>query len=130
MRSHLNGRENQYWIPKLRQLTKRIIKKRYHIKSYETLSTGKLTKNKTFSNQSILIHRSSWFCRTYSLSKAIHFELVANQITKEFIRAFKRLMARRGVAEKIYLDNAKTFITSCQNYTLQKQLITSLTSIA
>ena len=39
----------QYWISKLRQLTKRIIKdcygcKRYHIKPYEALPPGQLIK--------------------------------------------------------------------------------------
>ena len=43
---------DQYWIPKLRQLTKRIIRncygcKRYHIKPSDTPPPGQLTKDRT-----------------------------------------------------------------------------------
>ena len=41
-------------------------------------------------------------------------ELVPNQTTKEFICVFKGLIVRRGVPEKRYLDNAKTFVVSCK----------------
>ena len=37
---------------------------------------------------------------TCSLSRTIHLELVPDQTTEEFARDFKRLIARRGVAEQ------------------------------
>ena len=49
---------------------------------------------------------------TCSLSRVIHLELVSNETTEEFGTAFKRLIAKRGAPEKIYSDNAKTFIAS------------------
>ena len=49
---------------------------------------------------------------TCSLSRTIHLELVSNQTTEEFGTAFKRLIAKRRAPDKIYSDNAKTFIAS------------------
>ena len=44
--------KDQYWIPKLKQMTKRIIRncygcKRYHIKPYDTPTPGQLKKART-----------------------------------------------------------------------------------
>lgn len=95
-------------------------------------TTRAINKRQNTANQGISSHRL-WFRRTnnvqkgslkgnksyilpftFSLSKAIHMELVPNQTTKEFICVFKRLIVRRGVQEKRYLDNAKTFVVSCK----------------
>ena len=126
---------DQYWIPNLRQLTKRIIKncygyKRYHIKAYNAPPPGQLTQDRTigitafqvigldFSGPIMYKKGSSKQNKSYillftcSLSRAIHLELVPNQTTEEFITRFKRLIARRGTLEKIYSDNAKTFVAS------------------
>lgn len=46
---------------------------------------------------------------SYSLSRAIHLELLPDQTTEGFIRSLKRFTARRGRPRKIYSDNAKTF---------------------
>ena len=46
---------------------------------------------------------------TCSLTRAAHLELVGSQKIKEFTRAFKRFVARRGRPERINSDNAKTF---------------------
>ena len=46
---------------------------------------------------------------TYSLSRAVHIELVGSQKIEELMRAFKGFAARRGRPERIYSDNAKTF---------------------
>ena len=52
----MTSTRGRYWIPKLRQLTKRIIKdcygcKRYHLKPYETPPPGQLTKDRTSRNR-------------------------------------------------------------------------------
>ena len=126
---------DQYWIPNLRQLTKRMIKncygcKRYHIKAYNAPPPGQLTQDRTtgitafqvigldfagsimYKKGSSKQNKSYILLFTCSLSRAIHLELVPNQTTEEFITRFKRLIARRGTPEKIYSDNAKTFVAS------------------
>ena len=49
---------------------------------------------------------------TSSLTRAIHLELLPDQTADEFIRALKRLMARRGCPETIYSDNAKVYVVA------------------
>ena len=49
---------------------------------------------------------------TCSLGRAVHLELVGSQKIEEFIRAFKRFVARRGRPKRINSDNAKTFKTA------------------
>ena len=44
---------------------------------------------------------------TCSETRAIHLELLLDQTKEEFIRALKKLIARRG-----YSDNAKTFVAA------------------
>ena len=39
----------------------------------------------------------------------MHLELTPNLTTNEFIKCFKRLIARRGRPKTVYSDNAKTF---------------------
>ena len=39
----------------------------------------------------------------------MHLELKPNLTTNEFIKCFKRLIARRGRPKTVYSDNAKTF---------------------
>ncbi|XP_011686444.1 PREDICTED: uncharacterized protein LOC105449139 [Wasmannia auropunctata] len=43
-------------------------------------------------------------------TKAAHLELVSDLTTEAFIAALKRLMSRRGKPEKMYSDNATTFV--------------------
>ena len=49
---------------------------------------------------------------TCSLTRAIHLELLPDQIKEEFIRELKRLIARRVCPEAIYSNNAKTFVAA------------------
>ena len=101
---------DQYWIPKLRQLTKRIIKncygcKRYHIKPYDTAPPGQLTKDRTtgirafqviglnfarpimYKKENSKQNKSYILLFTCSASRAIHLELVPNQTGEEFVTA-------------------------------------------
>ena len=43
---------------------------------------------------------------TCSITPAVHLELLPNQTTSEFIKAFKKLIARRGSPNIVYSDNA------------------------
>ena len=49
---------------------------------------------------------------TCSLTRVVYLELLPNQTMEEFIQSFKRLIARRGRPEKVYLDNGKTFMAA------------------
>ena len=57
--------------------------------------------------------RTSYFYAC-SLTQGLYLELLPNQITEEFLRSLKRLIARRGRPEKIYSDNAKTFVAAAK----------------
>ena len=54
--------------------------------------------------------KNAYILFTSSLTRAIHLELLPDQAAYEFIRALKRLMARRGCPETIYSDNAKVYV--------------------
>ena len=45
---------------------------------------------------------------SYSVSRAVHLELVPNLSTNEFIKSFKRLISIRGKPNIINSDNAKS----------------------
>ncbi len=53
-----------------------------------------------------------------SLTRAVYLDLVPNLSTEEFIRSFKRLVARRGRPKKIYSDNGKTFVAASKWVTM------------
>lgn len=44
------------------------------------------------------------------LTWAIHLELLSDQTTKEFIKAFKRFIAKKGRQQKVYSDNGRSFV--------------------
>lgn len=46
---------------------------------------------------------------TCAVTRAIHFELVSDQSTENFLLALKRFTSRRGLCKVIYSDNAKAF---------------------
>ena len=122
----------QYWVPTLRQLVKRLIKrcygcKRFHMSHYPKPSQGLLPTDRTTPNLPFSIIGTDYagplICKkkgnrdiklylllfTCSLTRAVHLEILVNQTTHEFIQALKRLIARRGRPKVIYSDNAKTF---------------------
>ena len=45
-----------------------------------------------------------------SLSRAVFIEVLPNLETVEFLRSFKRFVARRGRPQKLYSDNGRTFV--------------------
>ena len=124
----MNIREN-YWIPGLRQLTKKVIRKchgckRFQSKPFTTPIPGYLPKARTDQNMLFKVIGADYtgpiYCKTKSerevkvyillfscsISRAIHLELLTNQTTVEFIKALKRLVARRERPQIIYSDNA------------------------
>ena len=76
----------QYWVPRLRQLTKRVIRGCY---AY------------------ILLFACSF-------TRAVHFELQPNQTAEELIKHFKRFITRKGLPRKIYWYNGQTFVAAAK----------------
>ena len=123
---------DQYWMPTLRQLVKRIIKscywcKRFNISDYPKPSQGLTPTDRTKQDLPFSVigtdYAGPFICKTKgkkdikvylllftcSLTRAVHLEILPNQTTQEFIQALKRLIARRGRPKVIYSDNAKRF---------------------
>ena len=121
-------REN-FSIPKLRQIPKRVIRncfgcKRFHTSLFITQQQGILPLDRTTETRSfqviathfadaIMYHnknRSEKKAYTCSLTRAINLELLLDQTTDEFIRVLKKLIARRGCPETIYSNSAKIYV--------------------
>ena len=117
---------DQYWIPTLRQLVKRIIKrcygcKRFNISHYQGLIPTSRTKKdlpflvigKDYAEPFICKAKGKTDIKVYlllftcSLTRAVHLEILPNQTIQEFIQALKRVIARRGRPKIIYSDNTK-----------------------
>ena len=116
----------------LRQFTKSIIRNCYGCKQHYAVSNpqpkpGPLPKDRSEAAMPFQVigtdYASPIYYRTKSkkeskayillfscsLNRAVHLELTPNSTTNEFIKCFKRLIARRGRPETVYSDNAKTF---------------------
>ena len=129
-------REN-YWIPRLRRLTKRVIKschgcKRFQAVPYSKPKPGLLpndrtegarpfevigvdyagpVKYKTKKNKEGKGYILLFSC---SLTRAVYIELLPDQTVESLIPCIKRLVARRGRPQKVYSDNAKTFAATAK----------------
>ena len=124
---------DKYWVLKLRQLTKRIIRncygcKWYPIKPYDTPPPGQLTKNRTTEIRAFQLididfagpiiykkgnskqNKSYILLFTCSACRTVHIDQVPNKSPEEFRTTFKKSTALRGAPENIYSDNAKTSI--------------------
>ena len=110
----------KFWIPKLRQITKRMLRlchgcKNFYAISYPDPKPGLLPKDRTKENLPFKVIGTDYAGPTYySLvvycSRAVHLELLPNQTTSEFMKPFKKLIARRGSPNIVYSDNAKTYV--------------------
>ncbi|XP_028419027.1 uncharacterized protein LOC114544609 [Dendronephthya gigantea] len=122
----------RYWIPRLRRLVKKIRSKchgcrRFQAKAFEAPPPGKLPSTRTEgstpfqvlgvdfagpikyrvkTNKEKKAYLALFAC---SLTRAVHMELVRSLETGEFIRCFKKFVARRGRPELVYSDNGTTF---------------------
>ena len=128
------AREN-YWITKLQQVTKRVIRncfrcKQLQVKPFATLPEGQLPIDRTTRLRRFQVNGTDFtgpivyraknkkekkpyiLLFTCSLTRAIHLELLPDQTKVELIRALKRLIARRGCPETIYSNNAKIFVAA------------------
>jgi hypothetical protein len=130
----------QYWIPRLRQSTKKVIAscygcKRFQVTAYHNPLVGNLPLDRTVGSTPFevlgvgvdyagpLIYKINktkdgkayillFAC---SLTRSIHLELLSDQTTENFIKSFKRFIARRGRPLKLYSDNGKTFVAAAKS---------------
>ena len=126
-----------YWIPRLRQLVKLLIKrcygcKRFHVSAFANPPPGYLPKDRTEGASPFQVVGIDYagpvkYCdgrnkegKAYivlyacSLSRALYLELTKTMETEEFISTLKRFIARNGRPEKIYSDNGRTFMAAAK----------------
>ena len=127
----------RYWIPRLRQSTKKVIAscygcKRFQVTAYHNPPVGNLPLDRTVGSTPFevlgvdyarpLIYKINktkdgkayillFAC---SLTRSIHLELLRDQTIENFIKSFKRFIARRGRPRKVYSDNGKTFVAAAK----------------
>ncbi|KAK3712075.1 hypothetical protein QZH41_006285 [Actinostola sp. cb2023] len=66
---------------------------------------------------------------TCAAIRALHLEIVEDQTTEAFLRAFRRFISRRGVPEIIISDNAQTFKAGAQELeTLKNKILATSAS--
>ena len=122
-----------YWIPRLRQLTKKVIRgcfgcKKFRAAAIQSPPPGNLPVDRTMGSVPSQVLGVDYagpipykICKkkegkayillfACSLTRAIHLELLSDQSTEEFIKSLKRFIARRGRPQKVYSDNGKSFI--------------------
>ena len=125
----------RYWVPRLRRLTKRVIKRchgcrRFQVRAAFRPPLGNLPRERTDGSRPFQVvgvdfagpikyrvtqkKEGKAYITLYacSLTRAIYMELSKSMETGEFLRSLKRLIARKGRPEKIYSDNAKTFVAA------------------
>ncbi|XP_068675546.1 uncharacterized protein [Montipora foliosa] len=90
----------QFWIPRLRRLVKRTVKKCYGCKGFQAVALAKPP-------QAFYQKREQ---RQLVLTTALYLEVLPNLETETFLRSLKRLIARHGRPSVVYSDNGRTFI--------------------
>ena len=121
-----------YWIPRLRRLTRKVIKKCNGCKRFQAVALsspppGKFPSERTVGSSAFEVigvdyagpipyrqaknreKKSYILLYTCSLSRAIHLELLPDLTAMEFIHSFKMFIARRARPKKVFSDNGKTF---------------------
>jgi hypothetical protein len=125
----------QYWVPRLRQLTKRVRTNCYGCKRNQAtpLSAPRpsdLPSERTdgdrpfqvigldfagpipYRKTKISTGKAYIIIYSCSLTRALCVELLPDQTHATFVPSLKRMMAQRGRPEKIYSDNFTTFVSA------------------
>ena len=126
-----------YWIPKLHQLTKKVIRKCYGCKRFQAAAfanppTGNLPRERTegsipfqvigvdfagpiYYRQTAKSEGNSYIMLyTCSLTRALYLEVLPDMTCEEFLGSFKRMIANRGHPQKPISDNGRTFIAAAK----------------
>ena len=124
-----------YWIPRLRQLAKRIRSgcwgcKRFRATPLSAPRQADLPTDRTVGDYPFQVigldfagpiaykktaktqGKAYIIIYTCSLTRAVCLELLPDQSHAAFVPSLKRMMARRGRPEKIYSDNFSTFVSA------------------
>ena len=132
--AHLRER---YWIPRLRQLAKKLRKgcfgcKRMHATPLHRPPAGSLPIERTVGSRPFEVigldyagpfpykmskkreGKAYLMLYTCSLTRAVHLELLPDQSAETFIPSLKAMIARRGRPKRIYSDNFSTFVSSAK----------------
>ena len=126
-----------YWVPKLRQLTKKIVKNCFGCKRFQAVALkeppqASLPTERTVGERPFQVigldyagplyykKREKTMGKAYillltcSLTRAICLELLPDQTLERFLPTLKKFIARRGRPEKIYSDNFSTFVAAAK----------------
>ncbi|XGW10144.1 hypothetical protein V3C99_011987 [Haemonchus contortus] len=123
---------NRYWIPKLRQQVRKLVVKcvkcrRFNALPYPYPDSTDLPQRRVFRSRPFqhigldffdlpklsteADERNPCGCIfTCTVTRLMHLELVPSMSTEDFINAFRRFVARRGIPDTITCDNAPTFL--------------------
>ena len=126
-----------YWIPRLRRLARKAIKKchgckRFQARALSNPPPGNLPRDRTEGTAPFQVvgldyagpityrkkkseRKAYILLYACSLTRALHLDLLPDLSTEEFIFSFKRLVARRGRPRKIYSDKEKTFVAAAKS---------------
>ena len=126
---------DNYWITKLRSITKRVLAKcsgckRFHATNAPAPPQGNLPGERsegsipfdvvgvdfaghiTVKTGKKATNKAYIILYTCSLTRGLHLELLPNMTCEEFLTSFKRFTAARGRPAKIISDNGSTFIAA------------------
>ena len=124
-------------MPRLRQLTKRVIRgcygcRKFPVTSFSSPPIGNLPTDRTEGSTPFEVvgldfagpigyklktkkeGKAYILLFACSLTRAVHMELLPNQTAEQFIKHLKRFIARRGRPKKIYSDNGRTFVAAAK----------------
>ena len=124
---------SQYWIPRLRQLVKKVRRKchgckRFQARAYAIPPPRNQPVTHTEGTDAYQVigvdyagplryrvkikQEGKAYILVYScgLTRDIYLDLMPNQETAAFLRTLKKFIAHRGRPERIYSDNGRTFV--------------------
>ena len=128
-----------YWVPRLRQLTKKVIRacygcKKFQVKAFASPPPGNLPTDRTVGSILFEVLGVDYagpiayklkpkkegkayillFACSLTRPRAVHLELLPNQTIEEFLKSLKRFIANRSRPRKINSDNGKTFTAAAK----------------
>ena len=127
----------KFWIPRLRKLTKRVVRKcsgckRFQAVAFANPPPAPLPRERTEGRTPFNVigvdfagpvkyrgkrkeeQKAYVVLYSCSLTRGVFLELLPSLETTEFIKSLKRLIARRGRPSKIYSDNGQTFVAAAK----------------
>ncbi|XP_035218692.1 uncharacterized protein LOC118191935 [Stegodyphus dumicola] len=128
---------NKFWIPKGRQVVKKVINACLVCKKFAAKPTkqskGQLPRDRVVQSNPFTVvgidlttgavtirekadnHKKVYIAVfTCAVTRALHIEVFSDMSAKSFIFSLRRVLARRGSCKVIYSDNAKNFRSTCE----------------